>query len=121
MTPIARQMLVAGFVGLMLFANVARLSRRGRLSFKYTIGWLVVAVIGILFGLLVSVISPVADALGVTPSAFLGLSAIGFILVITVQLSISISGLQQQVRTLSEELGRLNLKIEQKAPQQKNP
>ena len=91
-----------------LFAiAVVNLSRRGNISFRYTIGWVVVASLGILAGLFIPLAAPIASAIGMSPAALLAVVALILFVAISIQLSISISGLQQQVRTLTEELARL--------------
>jgi len=99
--------MIAALTGLTLLVVVVRLSRRGQLSFRYTIGWIAVASIGILGGLLVPLAEPVANALGLSSAALLALLALAFFVLISVQLSISISGLQKQNQMLAEELARL--------------
>lgn len=107
MTATGTQMTIAAFFGIALAILVVRLSRRGQLSFRYTMGWIGVASIGILGGLLVPLTEPVAGVLGLSAAALLALVALILFVVIAIQLSISISGLQQHIRTLSEELARL--------------
>lgn len=70
-------------------------------------GWMVVAGIGIFGSVLVPLAAPIAGILDLSPAALLALVAFVFFLVITLQLSISISGLQQQNRLLAEELALL--------------
>jgi hypothetical protein len=70
-----------------------------------------VAGIGILSGLFVPLVEPIAESLGLSSAALLGLAALLFVTVIAIQLSISISGLQRQVRSLAEELARLRHEI----------
>jgi hypothetical protein len=86
---------------------VIRLSRRGQLSFRYTVGWIGVASVGILAGLLVPLAESVALALGLSAAALVAVVGVLFFVAISIQLSISISGLQKQVRTLAEETARL--------------
>lgn len=90
----------SGLVGLVVF----RLSRQQRLSFRYTVGWLSLCAIGVLAGFFIPIVQPISEALRLTPAAFLALGALTLLVAICIQLSISISGLQQQVRRLSEEL-----------------
>jgi len=101
-------MLIAGVGGLLIVAMVVRLSRLGQLSFRYTLGWIGVASFGILAGLFAPVIAPVANAIGLSSAALLGLGALVFITVIAIQLSISISGLQRQVQLLAEEVAKVD-------------
>jgi len=103
----AAQTVLAALTGLVMVTFVVRLSRRGLLSFRYTIGWIVVASLGILAGLFIPLAAPLASAIGILPAALLAVVALLVFIAISIQLSISISGLQQQVRTLSEDLARL--------------
>ena len=107
MSSSATQTLLAALVGLVVVVVVVRLSRRGSLSFRYTIGWVVVASLGILAGLFIPLAAPIAGAIGMSPAALLAVVALILFVAISIQLTISISGLQQQVRTLTEELARL--------------
>jgi hypothetical protein len=100
-------MLIAAITGIAVIVVVARLFRRGQLSFRYTMGWMAVASFGVLAGLFVPVVEPLADFLGLSAAALLGLAALVFVTALSIQLSISISGLQRQIRTLTEEVARL--------------
>ena len=114
------QMLMAALIGLIVVVVVIRLSRRRLLSFRYTIGWLMVASVGILAGLLIPLAEPVASALGLSAAALVALVALVFFTVISIQLSISISGLQQQVRTLTEDVARLRQQTDNSSPTSTN-
>ena len=107
MTSSTTQTLLAALLGIVVVIIVVRLARRGMLSFRYTIGWIAVASTGILAGFFVPLVEPVASTLGLSAAALVAIIALLFFVVISIQLSISISGLQQQVRTLTEELARL--------------
>jgi len=106
-----KQLLIAATFGVSMAWIVIRFSRRGLLSFRYTLGWLSVASLGILSGLLVPIAQPVARTLGLSSASLVGLAALVFVAVITIQLSVSISGVQRQLRTLTEELSRLRLEV----------
>jgi hypothetical protein len=112
----ATQILIAAVIGLSLVVVVVRLSRRGQLSFRYTVGWIAVASVGILGGLMNPLAEPVAEALGLSAAALLALVALVFFVLIAIQLSISISGLQKQNRTLAEEVARLRHEIRVSSP-----
>lgn len=105
------QVLFAAVVGLLFALGVYRLARRQKLSFRYTVGWLVLCGIGIFAGLLVPIIDPVARSLKISPAALVAIGAILLLVVICIQLSISISGLQAQVRRLSEEAAEIRLRL----------
>ena len=78
------------------------LARRRVLSLRYTLGWLVLAALGLLAASLTGLVEPAARYLGVTPTAFFAMATSIVLLAIAVQLSISVSGLQRQVRRLAE-------------------
>lgn len=101
------QMLLAALIGIILLTVVVWLSQRGLLSFRYAMGWIAVASTGILAGLFIPFAEPLARALGLSSAALLAIIGLIFFVSIAIQLSISISGLQKQVRTLAEELARL--------------
>jgi hypothetical protein len=85
------------------------LARRLRLSFRYALGWLLLFVPGFLSVVLLPLTEPVSKALAITPAALLAVSFMIVLVAICIQLSISISGLQEQVRSLSEEVAQLGL------------
>jgi hypothetical protein len=109
--PAVSQAIVAAVFGVVILVVVVHLSRRGQLSFRYTVGWIAVSALGIFAGLFVPLAEPVASALGVSAAALVALLGVVFFVLIAIQLSISISGLQKQQRTLTEEIANLKQKI----------
>ena len=107
------QTIIGALFSLMFLAAVYRLGRSQRLSFRYTVGWMILGALGVLAGLLVPVAEPIAKQLQVAPSALLGVGAVILLVVLCVQLSISISGLQEQVRRIAEETAFLRQEIEE--------
>lgn len=85
-------------------------ARRGLLSFRYTVGWLILFSMGLLSFFIFGVIGPLARSLSITPAALLALGGAACLGAICLQLSISISGLHQQIRILTEEIAHLKLK-----------
>jgi hypothetical protein len=83
---------------------VVRLSRRQLISFRYTVGWLVLCGLGLVAGLLIPLLAPLSDVLGISEVALVASSAIVVLLIVCLQLSISISGLQRQLQEVTEEL-----------------
>jgi hypothetical protein len=82
---------------------VLRLGRLGRISFRYTMGWLSLAALGIFAALIVPVVEPIAEWLRLSPTAFLvAVASIGSA-ALFVQLTISISGTQRKVDSLTQE------------------
>jgi hypothetical protein len=88
-----------------LFAvAVVSLSRRGNISFRYTIGWLSLCALSAVGGLLLPVIEPLSEKLQLDAFSLVGALAVIVLLSLCIQLSISISGLQRQLRRLNEDL-----------------
>jgi len=107
------QIVVAALLSVVFVLAVYRLGRNQKLSFRFTVGWMALGLLGILAGLLIPVAEPIAEKLQVAPSTLLGGGAVVLLVVLSVQLSISISGLQEQVRRLAEEAAFLRHEIEE--------
>ena len=59
-------------VGCILFGLVViRFSQKRRISFRYTVGWLVLCGLGIFASLLIPVFTPIAEFLKLSPTVFL--------------------------------------------------
>lgn len=80
------------------------LGRRQLLSFRYAVGWLGFLMGVSLLSLLSPLVEPIAKFVGVSPAVIVAGSSAAALLMICLQLSISISGLQAQVRRLAEEV-----------------
>ena len=80
------------------------LSRRNRISFRYTMGWLTLSVLSAVGGLLLPVIEPLSRKFQLGAFSLVGALAVIVLLSLCIQLSISISGLQQQLRKLNEDI-----------------
>ena len=90
---------------------VLRLGRLGRISFRYTMGWLALAALGVFAALLVPVVEPLADWLRLSPTAFLvAIASVGSA-ALFVQLTISISGTQRKVDSLTQENALLRERV----------
>ena len=101
MNPAVR-IILAAVSGMSFAALIIVIARRGVLSMRYTLGWLFVAACVVLGGLFGGVVEVIADALHVQPVEVVVAAAMAGLLGITVQLSISVSGLTEAVRTLTE-------------------
>lgn len=100
---------MAGAVALM-FSTVV-LVRRGMLSIRYGLGWLTVSALGLAGSPLLSVVDPLVHHLGFTETGFsLGLF-FGFLGLICLQLSISVSGLHRAIQDLSEHAALLEHRL----------
>lgn len=104
------QSMIALLISVFFLVVIRKLAKKKRLSFRYALGWLALGLTGICAALIIPFTSQIAKVLNVTPAAVLGAGAIGLVIVICVQLSISISGLQEQTRILAEEVTLLKAK-----------
>jgi hypothetical protein len=88
--------------GFGMFLVVFELSRRGLLSLRYALGWMGVSVLLVGAGVLLVLVGGLSDSLPFTPTGLLAAVGLAFVLLITLQLSISLSGQQEAIRQLSE-------------------
>ena len=101
-----------GLVAVGFIAHIFRLSRRGMLSFRYSIGWFSIMFLGLLAAPFVVIFAPIAEKLRLTPSAFLAAISTIAVVIILIQLSVSISGNQRKMDTLVRENALLKEKLE---------
>jgi uncharacterized membrane protein YfcA len=106
------QILFCTCIGLISTFGIYRLARRGLLSFRYTVGWLVLSTTGVVAGVALPIIAPLARFLAITPAALLAIGGVLLLVIICLQLSISISGLHERQRRLTEELAHLRLSVD---------
>jgi hypothetical protein len=109
----AIQVVAAAVLSLIFAGMVYRLARTGRLSFRYTVGWLTLSMLGLLAGFFVPIVQPIAEFLKLTPAALLALLAVVLLVSICIQLSISISGLQEQLRSMAEKVALLRTETDE--------
>ena len=102
MSNLAIQTILIGVGGVGMFALVFGLSRRGKLSLRYALGWMGVCALLIVAALVLAVAGGVSTSLPLTPTGLLAGLGFSFLLLITLQLSISLSGHQEAIRELSE-------------------
>ena len=81
---------------------VVIVARRGLLTFRYTIGWLGLLLVGALSSVFIQIAEPLSSSIGVTPGVIVLTAGLLVLLAICIQLSISISGLQLKVQRLAE-------------------
>lgn len=105
--------LIAILFGFVFVVLIRSLSRRGRLSMRYTLGWLSIGILALLYPGLLWASREISQVLQVQPLAIL----LGVPLIVTglvcIQLSISVSGLTEQVRTLAESVAILEAQSSQ--------
>ena len=102
MSNIAVQTTLIAVGGVAMFALVFGLSRRGKLSLRYALGWMGVCALLFVAAVVLAVIGGVSTSLPLTPTALLAGLGFSFLLLITLQLSLSLSGHQEAIRELSE-------------------
>ena len=93
-------------------AHIFRLTRRGLLSFRYSIGWFSIMFLGLLAAPFVVIFAPLAEKLKLTPSALLAAISTIAVVIILIQLSVSISGNQRKMDTLVRENALLKEKLD---------
>lgn len=97
------QALVTAAIAFFAIAVVISLARRQLLTFRYAAGWCVLLLLTALSGVLLPVVSPVAKSLSTTPGMLVSATGIAILVLICIQLSVSISGLQKQIQKLAED------------------
>jgi hypothetical protein len=99
-TAVQEILIAAG--GVAMFALVFWFSRRRKLSLRYALGWMAVSALLLVAAFVLALVGGVSHSLPFTPTGLLSATGIGFLLLITLQLSISLSGHQEAIRELSE-------------------
>ena len=87
-----------------LSSGVIYSSRKQKISFRYSVGWLTLFGFMALGGLAIPKIEKIAGQFKVTPAALITAISLFLLLSLCVQLSISISGLQRQLRKVNEDV-----------------
>jgi len=87
-------------------------SRKGRISFRYTTGWLVLCGLGVFSSFLIPMFGPAARFFKRSPTVFLICIAGAGTALLCLQLTVSISGTQNRVDKLAEENALLREKLE---------
>jgi hypothetical protein len=104
MSPEVIHSLIVGCLSLFLMVGVFLLAQKQRISFRYAAGWMILFGVGLLGGIVVPLVAPLADFLKLAPISIVVGSAVLALLAICIQLTVSISGLQHQVRQLAEKI-----------------
>jgi hypothetical protein len=102
MTNLAIQAGLVAVGAVVMFSIVFALSRRGLLSLRYALGWMAVSALLVLAAIVIGLIGGIGQSLPFTPTGLIAVVGLGFLLAITLQLSISLSGHQDAIRELSE-------------------
>ena len=102
MSAALRQGLLIAVGGILLAATAVTLARRRLITLRYALGWLAIAVTTIVGAAAARLVTPLAKVFSMTATGVLLASATALLVAIALQLSISVSGLQAQLRELAE-------------------
>ena len=105
------QPLLLGFASLGFCLIVLWVARRRLVTLRYALGCLGIGFLGLVGSLLATLVRPVSDALGMTPTGFIVAVGTTVLLAICLQLSISVSGLQARLREVVESEALLTSRI----------
>lgn len=108
-----KQELLIIAAGIALGALVLAIARRRLLTVRYTVGWVLLAVVVVVVALLTPFIEPIANWFGMTATGVLLFMATGTLLLICIQLSITASGLTAQQRDLTEAIALLRERVDE--------
>jgi len=101
-------------VSILLVVFLVVLLRTRRLREKYAITWILLGVAICVLGAFPGAIGALSDAVGVqTPSNLLFALALVVLLVVCVQLSVEITALEEETRTIVEEVALLRFEFEE--------
>jgi hypothetical protein len=102
MTLSALHAVLLAAISMILVIGVFLLMRRGLLAVRYGIGWAAIGILGIVLSPTLVLLDPLASALGLTVAGLAIAVGVGFLVLVCLQLSITLSGMQEQMRTLAE-------------------
>ena len=98
-------------LGVLFALTIVLLARAQLLTLRYTVGWFFVAVSIGASGALTGLANPAADAVGLRPVELLLGISLFLLLLISVQLSITASGLTEGLRTACEAIALADERI----------
>ncbi|WP_433076472.1 DUF2304 domain-containing protein [Dactylosporangium sp. CA-052675] len=114
--------IVTGLTALAVLAFMVELLRRRQLQEKYAILWLVVSVVMLPLAFFPFITDRTAKLLGIASGVSLVLFlGIVFLLLVTVHLSWEVSRLEEETRTLAEDLALLRSELGRPRPQDEIP
>jgi len=113
MTSTVDQAVLAGLGGVSLATCALLLARRGLLRLRYALGWISVAACVLALAFLAPIVRPIASSFGVTPTGLLLVFASGVLVLITLQLSIAVSRLRDDLQTIAEAHALLEQRVGQ--------
>lgn len=102
MTLSAFHALLLALVGALLLLIVFVLMRKGLLAIRYGLGWALIGLVAIICAPAIALLEPLASVLGLTVPGLAIAVAVGFLILVALQLSVTLSGMREQVRALAE-------------------
>jgi hypothetical protein len=111
MSNIAIQSVAVAVGAVAMFFLVFSLSRRGLLSLRYALGWIAVSAAAFVGALMTALIGGIGRALPFTPTGLIAAVGLGFLTLIALQLSVSLSGNQDAIRELAEAVALLEERL----------
>ena len=111
MSTTVKQAIVLALGGLGLTAVILRLARRRLLTTRYAFGWLGVGVLVVLAAAAMPFVGDLGKVANITPTAVLLMVSSAVLLAISIQLSISVSLLQERLRSTAEAHALLARKV----------
>ena len=102
MSTAVKQALVLALGGVIIMFVILALTRRRLLTTRYTLGWLAVGAFVALAAITLPFVSRIGKVANITPTAVLLMISSVLLLAISIQLSISVSLLQERLRTTAE-------------------
>lgn len=107
-----KQTVFSVIVGVVALVLVFEMLRRRRLREKYAVLWLVIGVVALVVAAWPALLSNLAAAFGInTPSNLLFFASLGISFFVALQLSSEVGSLEEETRTLAEEVGMLRLQV----------
>ncbi len=97
-----RQGALIALGGVLLGIAAITLARKRLITLRYAVGWLAVGIVTLVGAAAAPLVTPIAKLFSMTATGVLLAGATGLMVAIAIQLSISVSGLQAQVRELAE-------------------
>jgi len=94
--------LILALVGALLVCTVFILMRRGLLAIRYGLGWAFIGILAIICAPAIALLEPLASVLGLTVPGLAIAFAVAFLILVALQISITLSGMREQLRTLAE-------------------
>src|SRR5262249_24590316 len=107
-----KQALVLAVGGVLIALFILRLARRRLLTTRYAVGWLVVGLIVALAAVSTPFVGKLGRFAGITPTGVLLIISSVVLLAISIQLSVSVSLLQERLRSTAEAHALLARKVE---------